>query len=86
LTQPILCRSMGIREKLAVHALNEKTGDLLEPLLEGGEESSDDDESSIYSSSPNAAEFKATPMEKLKSFLGKCMGDLFSRVNLIRFD
>ncbi len=75
--QPILCRSMGIREKMAVHALNEKMGDLLEPLLE---ESSDDDESSMYSSSPKATEFKATPLEKLKSFLGK-FTVFFSRVN-----
>jgi hypothetical protein len=71
---------MGIREKMAVHALNEKMGDLLEPLLEGDEESSDDDESSMYSSSPKATEFKATPLEKLKSFLGKFMV-FFSRVN-----
>ncbi len=65
---------------MAVHALNEKMGDLLEPLLEGDEESSDDDESSMYSSSPKATEFKATPLEKLKSFLGK-FTVFFSRVN-----
>jgi hypothetical protein len=52
-------------------------GDLLEPLLEGDEESSDDDESSMYSSSPKATEFKATPLEKLKMFLGKFTGVLF---------
>ncbi|KAL3801438.1 hypothetical protein ACHAW5_001799 [Stephanodiscus triporus] len=79
---------MGIRENMAVHAVTEKAGTLLEPLLEGedDEESSYDDESSTYSSPTKSIEIKATPLQKLKFILvtlGLMAGEAASVVAII---
>lgn len=73
---------MGIRENMAVHAVTEKAGNLLEPLLEGedDEESSYDDESSTYSSPTKSIEIKATPLQKLKFILGKFTVVFYARI------
>jgi hypothetical protein len=65
--------------------ITKKSVDLHEPLLKRDEDSSDDDEDSMYSSSTQS-KVKTTPLQKLKSLMGKFPYTFYVSVECVRVD